>query len=591
IYSLVRDRDPIANEFFTLDENGTLRTAEVLDYEKNASLFIRARVTDKGGLLTKNGFVIEVINVVEDNDKDGVEDHYDLDDDNDGFSDSEELAYGSDPLDPNSVANAAPNSLYLNGTTILENQSAGTIIGRLIGHDPDTNATLIYSQIHDGNQSQSPVYVGPAGVVRSTRVFDYETNEHNYTLVAKVSDEHNFSIEQSFTIYLLNQIEDIDGDGVEDHLDEDIDGDGFSNDEEIAYGSNPRDAHSVINAPPTDITMQGGEVLENQPLATLVGRFFGVDADKNDSLTYQLVDPVIGENFPFKLSQRGGLRTTRKLDYESDENNYSLTVRVLDDRNESFEKSFTVHLINVVEDLDGDSIEDAYDEDIDGDGYSNEQEQEIGTNPADQYSRPEKPILRRGQAIIDENGSIHLTGGILANGRAEITDFGFVLSSGVSLDRRKSTVYWVRGHGEPQLFKLTVTESPFQEILYFRTWAKNAAGYGIGPVRKVVIPDAPQPWWGEVAEGAGGWLSSDWFGTFKYYEQGWLYHARLGWLYSSPVSENSVWLWKEDRGWLWTKPSLWPYFWWDSTQNWLYLNPSKPGEPIRFYDYSTESYR
>ena len=216
--------------------------------------------------------------------------------------------------------------------------------------------------------------MSPAGVVRTTRVFDYETNDHNYTLVARVVDEHNFSIERSFTIHLLNQIEDMDQDGVEDHLDDDIDGDGFSNDEEIAYASNPWDAQSVINAPPTDITMQGGEVEENQPAGTLVGRFFGVDADKNDSLTYQLVDPESGENFPFKLSQRGGLRTTRKLDYELDEHNYSLTVRVVDDMNESFDKSFTVTLINQVEDLDGDGIEDAYDEDIDGDGYSNEQE-------------------------------------------------------------------------------------------------------------------------------------------------------------------------------------------------------------------------
>ena len=47
------------------------------------------------------------------------EDHYDLDDDNDGFSDADELAYGSDPLDPNSVANSTPNFHDLNGTTMV----------------------------------------------------------------------------------------------------------------------------------------------------------------------------------------------------------------------------------------------------------------------------------------------------------------------------------------------------------------------------------------------------------------------------------------------------------------------------------------
>ena len=454
------------------------------------------------------------------------------------------LSYGSDPLDSKSVANKFPDSLELHGSKILENQPKGSIIGQLIGHDPDNKATLIYSQVSEGNQAQSPVYVGPAGVVRTTRIFDYETNEKNYTLVAKVSDEHNFSIERSFTIQLLdqneppfeldilaplrvpenqpvgtivgkltardpdngevltyqllkdrdpisnesftldengtlrtaevldyennaslfirakatdkaglltkkgfvveviNEIEDLDGDGTEDAHDDDIDGDGFSNEQELAYGSDPFDRQSVVNAPPTDIIMQGGEVKENQPVGTLVARFFAVDADTNDTFSYQLIDSANKETYPFKLSQRGGLRTTRKLDYESHAHDYSLTIRVMDDLNESFEKSFNVQLINQIEDLDGDGTEDAYDEDVDGDGFSNEQEREIGTSPTDRYSRPEKPILNSGIGRIDENGTIFLTGGIKANGGAEISDFGFVISSGISIDRRKSTVYW-----------------------------------------------------------------------------------------------------------------------------------------------------
>ena len=90
--------------------------------------------------------------MVEDLDGDGTEDHYDLDDDGMEFNNSDELAYGSDPLDPNSVANAFPNFLDLNGTTILENQPIGTRVGQLIAHDPDTNTTLLFSFV-DGNGS------------------------------------------------------------------------------------------------------------------------------------------------------------------------------------------------------------------------------------------------------------------------------------------------------------------------------------------------------------------------------------------------------------------------------------------------------
>jgi surface protein len=663
IYSLVRDRDPIANEFFALDENGTLRTAEVLDFEKNAILLIRARVTDKGGLFTKNGFVVEVINIVEDNDQDGVEDHYDPDDDNDGFSDADELAYGSDPLDPNSVANAAPDFLDLNGTTILENQPSGTIIGRLIGHDPDANSTLIYSQVLEGNQSQSPIYVGPAGVVRSTRVFDYETNDHNYTLVARVSDEHNFSIVRSFTVHLLNQIEDMDKDGVEDFYDEDMDGDGFTNQDEITFGSDPLDAESVINREPEDVTMIGGRIMENEPVRSVVARFFGVDADDNESLTFALIEytnewdfnqtvqiddtnksfSTIEESYdindsqstdlnsttadafdanktdnfyafnetnsslspssqetvdkelkypnPFVLSPRGVLRNNRILDFERDPSIHFVKIRVTDEYNASIDRNFSIRLINVIEDIDEDGTEDFYDVDIDGDGFSNAEEIAEGTNPRDEFSYINQPILNTEDMVLDGNGSFTLRGSVLEDGHGQITDFGFVISSGISLDREESTVYWIRGEGLPKGFKLNVSDSPFEKVMYFRAWAKNLAGYGIGPVKKISIPEAPQLWWGTVGEIAGEWQTSDWFGTFKYYEKGWLYHVSLGWLYSSPASESSVWLWKDNRGWLWTKEEVYPYMWSDQTGNWIYIYPGKAGEALKIFDYSTQSYR
>ena len=186
-----------------------------------------------------------------------------------------------------------------------------------------------------------------------------------------------------------------------------------------------------------------------------MARFFGIDADKNDSLTYQLVGPGnIEESLPFKLSKRGGLRTTRKLDYELDKQDYSMTIQVLDDMNESFEKSFTIYLINQIEDIDGDGTEDAMMRTLDGDGYTNEQEIEEGTNPRDRYSYSNKPILKNQNGIIKRGWSIDLSGGVIEDGQGEITDFGFVISSSISLDRTKSTVYWVRGVGKPRNLNL-----------------------------------------------------------------------------------------------------------------------------------------
>ena len=52
-------------------------------------------------------------------------------------------------------------------------------------------------------------------------VFDYESGDSNFTIPVRVSDEHNFSIEKTFFITLLNVVEDTDGDGVPDYLDSD----------------------------------------------------------------------------------------------------------------------------------------------------------------------------------------------------------------------------------------------------------------------------------------------------------------------------------------------------------------------------------
>jgi hypothetical protein len=60
------------------------------------------------------------------------------DDDNDGFPDSYEIAYGSDPYNARSIANKFPTALYLNGSNIVENSPLNTIVGKLVAIDPET---------------------------------------------------------------------------------------------------------------------------------------------------------------------------------------------------------------------------------------------------------------------------------------------------------------------------------------------------------------------------------------------------------------------------------------------------------------------
>ena len=96
-----------------------------------------------------------------------------------------------------------------------------------------------------------------------------------------VTDDHGISIIRNLIVSVSNAIEDLDGDGIEDHLDTDLDGDGLSNLLEQANGSNPADFNS-LNLAPSSITAFGSFTLpENEPAATLLGDFNASDSDSN----------------------------------------------------------------------------------------------------------------------------------------------------------------------------------------------------------------------------------------------------------------------------------------------------------------------
>ena len=68
-----------------------------------------------------------------------------------------------------------------------------------------------------------------------------------------------------FTIEVLNEVEDFDGDAIEDAHDPDDDNDGYSDIAEELQFSDPRDPNSVADTLPTDITLSH-LILESQPI-------------------------------------------------------------------------------------------------------------------------------------------------------------------------------------------------------------------------------------------------------------------------------------------------------------------------------------
>jgi hypothetical protein len=301
------------------------------------------RVLDGKGGFDEKRLRILVKNVIEDSDGDGIEDHYDPDDDNDGFSDAEEIAKGTDPFDDHSVPNAPPSSLTLNNLRLFENLPAGSIIGEFNATDSDANSTLTISLI-DGNGSNDNhlFIIDENDSLRTTRAFDYETHGLNYSIHVGVADDHNLSIDRVFSIPLLNIVEDLDSDGIEDFFDRDDDNDGFPDDYEIGYGSNPRDANSTANLVPDLLDLNGSVVEWNATAGTRVGHFMMNDPDVNASLSLQFVDTNDTDHDLFTMDEHYTLTTTQTIPYERALPALLIHVMLSDEWNASIEKTFEI---------------------------------------------------------------------------------------------------------------------------------------------------------------------------------------------------------------------------------------------------------
>ena len=162
------------------------------------------------------------------------------------------------------------NQLYLNQNIfeILENNEVNSSVGQLSVSLPELFGELNFC-LNDYLQ-QLPVSVDTNGTIKALESFDYETDSSFYASVT-VIDEFDRNFSDLIYISIQNQIEDFDNDGIEDHLDEDDDNDGFSDEEELAAGTDPRDVDSVPNRAPDSLSLSNLEILRiNQLEQSLV---------------------------------------------------------------------------------------------------------------------------------------------------------------------------------------------------------------------------------------------------------------------------------------------------------------------------------
>jgi hypothetical protein len=199
------------------------------------------------------------------------------------------------------------------------------------------------------------------------------------------------------------------------------------------------------------------------------------------------------------------------------------------------------------------------------------------------------PIVKTFPLEHEGNGTYHLGGRILTDGGSPPFEAGILLSESIFLSDP------IRIATQPDqnssVFQISYADLLPGKTYYLRAYAINQAGENQGSMKKFKNAQKidPNSWYKDAESLPGGWKESDWLGVFQPTEHQWIYHSELGWLYPSPIDDESLWLWNQADGWRWTQQGVYPYLfrWRDSA--WIYLQGKINGRII-YYNYLIKSY-
>jgi surface protein len=180
------------------------------------------------------------------------------------------------------------------------------------------------------------------------------------------------------------------------------------------------------------------------------------------------------------------------------------------------------------------------------------------------------------------NGNFRLWGMILADGGSPVTEVAFEVADNMVF--RNSTLHTATMlAGSPNFFGELTLEPGKRH--YYRAVATNAIGTTSGSPKRLTTPPSEARWWTNAPEISGGWRNSPWLGAFRPYDNGWIYHAKLGWAYAHPDGSGGLWLWFRDHHWMWTRSGVFPYLWKHDLGTWHYLLGTRNGQPV-FYEWT-----
>lgn len=161
-FSLVSGEGDADNAAFTIVGN-QLQIVDSPDFEAQSSYQIRVRSTDAEGLSTERMFSVRIRDI-----------------------------------------NEAPTVVSLDGNGVIENASAGTVVGSLSSIDPDLGDSHSYELVNDAG-GRLEIIDGQLQVAEGA-AFDYES-ERDLQVVVRSVDAGGLAVEETFTIYVLDAVE------------------------------------------------------------------------------------------------------------------------------------------------------------------------------------------------------------------------------------------------------------------------------------------------------------------------------------------------------------------------------------------------
>ena len=229
------------------------------------------------------------------------------------------------------------------------------------------------------------------------------------------------------------------------------------------------------------------------------------------------------------------------------------------------------------------------------------------SSPGSGYSTPGATYQPSKAYVSTRSSQSNQTGFILSGELHQVSNsetynltVGFLISQKIDFNTSDSSTQKIIAQFETNnLFTANYSHSSFQ-TLYFKAFAENESGTSYGNIQKIEIKQTNSVENQTPAEKAlsalaadstelnGGWNQSTWFGLYKSYENGWIYHINHGWLFLSADSHDGIWTWSQNRGWTWSKEAIYPFIYQSNIGNWIYYLTNRNGQPI-YFNYSNSS--